>query len=100
MYGLVVATVYLLWAIVSVGCQKDKLDKFGNSLGNYAYSIFLSHQIVFCAVMAIGVHYSHKTALLSMAFIGVNILAILLYYGFERPINRYIRDKVRIQSLP
>jgi len=92
----------LLWVILdSEGWIKSKprIKRAGRYLGNLAYSVFLCHWIVAYLIMMAGVDYDDKLLFFPATFIGINLLAILLYHGVERPIDLKFRDRIRGQKV-
>lgn len=97
-YANTVLATYFLLAIVCLNLTRGgdnwygKLDKF---LGDITYGIFLSHWVAIALARHLFSPDSSKWIQDIVALIITHIIAIVLFYYFETPINRKFRDRIR-----
>ncbi len=100
-YGLPLHTIlaaFMLWALLDIESRIPKespIIKRGNQLGKIAYAVFLCHWIVAYLLEMLGFDFYEKIIFVPLAFIGINLMAILLYRFVEYPLDKKFRDKIR-----
>lgn len=96
-YGLYVATLFGAYALAAM--QSEVAAGIGGwagkLLGDLAYPVFLVHWLVGGLLIATGVSFQNKLVLVPMAFLLINLLALLLNRAVERPIETGLRSRVR-----
>jgi peptidoglycan/LPS O-acetylase OafA/YrhL len=86
---------YLLYAILCAEGQQKSKNSVSKTLGDIAYAIFLSHWCIAFFMMSLGLEFSDSPAFAVINFLLLNLVALGLYFGVEKPINRHFRDKIR-----
>lgn len=96
-YGLYANTLLGAYVLVAVISHKKVsiVERVGKLLGNLAYPVFLLHWLVAGVLIGSGISYQNKPALLPLAFLLINLLALALNRWLERPVERLLRSKIR-----
>jgi peptidoglycan/LPS O-acetylase OafA/YrhL len=94
-YANLILAAYLLYAMVCVQEPQGKFFRFGKTLGDIAYAIFLVHWVVAIWIISAGVSLDNAQLFLPIHFVALNVVAIALYLLVEKPVNIHFRDKIR-----
>ena len=98
LFGQIVTASYVMWSLADdthLKSQFPSLDKFGRSLGNISYGVFLTHWIPAIIICGFGVSFKDKLTLVPTTIILTNVIAIVLYRCVEQPVNSHFRDRIR-----
>ena len=99
-FGIPAILSVLLFLSVERFVTKEKLKSFCLWGGNISYSLYLVHILVISVVGKIWLFLKPQTSnlpieiMLTLMIIGSLVAATILYYGFEKPISKFLKKRL------